>query len=179
MTCIQAAFSSGGGGGGAVWEELCNVTTNGASSVSSGTITAKEFLHIQCTGVNSQTAALIPNFKMTFNNDASSGNYASIERDSNAGSGYSNRTSSNEILVQAGYSETDAIYFESWCYNNADYDKFGFVSTNNNVTAGAGTAPDMRTMDYKWANTDDQITEIDIVNDKGNMDWRMVVLGHD
>ena len=53
------------------------------------------------------------------------------------------------------------------------------ISTNNNVTAGAGTAPDMQTMNYKWANTDDQITEIDIVNDKGNMDWRMVVLGHD
>jgi len=34
-------------------------------------------------------------------------------------------------------------------------------------------------MDYKWANTDDQITEIDIVNDKGDMDWRMIVLGHD
>lgn len=178
MTCIQAVFSSGGGGGGAVWEELCNVTTNGASSVSSGTITAKEFLHIQCTGVNSQTASLIPNFKMTFNNDTGS-NYASIERNNNAGSGYSDRTSGSEVLVEVGYAETDAIYFESWCYNNADYDKMGFVSTNNNVTAGAGTAPDMQTMNYKWANTDDQITEIDIVNDKGNMDWRMVVLGHD
>ena len=54
--------------------------------------------------------------------------------------------------------------------NNASNEKLCIYNVIHNGTSGAGTAPNRQEWVGKWANTSDQITEIDISPDGGNLD---------
>jgi hypothetical protein len=51
--------------------------------------------------------------------------------------------------------------------NNSANEKLVIGHTVDQNTAGAGTAPDRLESVAKWANTSDQITEIDVTNTSG------------
>ena len=144
------------------WEELADVTASGSSSnLSSGTITAKKYLWIQVYGKSSG------NFlsRLTFNND-SGANYA--ERQSKNGATDSTSTSVN--YVNCGNGDDGAYHFiNMFVINNSANEKLGIIHSINTPT-GASTDPNRREVAFKWANTSNQITEIDFDTNTGNYD---------
>ena len=144
------------------WEELADVTASGSSSnLSSGTITAKKYLWIQVYGKSSG------NFlsRLTFNND-SGANYA--ERQSKNGT--TDVTSTSVNYVNCGNGDDGAYHFiNMFVINNSANEKLGIIHSIN-TTAGAGNAPNRREIAFKWANTSNQITEIDFDASTGNYD---------
>lgn len=144
------------------WTELADVTASGSSSnLSSGTITAKKYLWIQVYGKSSG------NFlsRLTFNND-SGANYA--ERQSKNGAADATSTSAN--FVNCGNGDDGAYHFiNMFVINNSANEKLGIIHSINTPT-GAAQDPNRREIAFKWANTSNQITEIDFDASTGNYD---------
>jgi len=143
------------------WEELASVNASGSSTnLSSGTISAKKYLWIQCYLKNTTSHTS----DMTFNNDTTT--YAYRNSDNGAADGTS--VSQNEIELFSA--TTTPVFVNMFIINNSANEKLVIGHTNNQNTAGSGTASNRREFVGKWDNTASQITEIDIDSSSGNWD---------
>ena len=134
------------------WEELADVSGTNATTLSSGTITAKKYLWIQlyCDG-NTSGAPIL-----RFNSDSGS-NYA--RRYSNNGGADS--TSTSEDAIYPYYqSNANPKFINMFVINNQSNEKLVISHTIEQNTAGAGNAPFRNELVGKWANTSNQITNI-------------------
>ena len=134
------------------WEELADVSGTNATTLSSGTITAKKYLWIQlyCDG-NTSGAPIL-----RFNSDSGS-NYA--RRYSNNGGADS--TSTSEDAIYPYYqSNANPKFINMFVINNQSNEKLVISHTIEQNTAGAGNVPFRNELVGKWANTSNQITNI-------------------
>ena len=141
------------------WEELASVDLSGgaADTISSGTITAKKYLWVQC--FVEQTVDTVNAFTR-FNSDSGS-NYA--RRTSNDGAADATSTSATEMAMSPSGGNK---FINLFIINNQSNEKLViYHSVTDGATAGAGTAPQRGEGVFKWANTSNQITQIDISND--------------
>jgi hypothetical protein len=142
------------------WEELASVNASGSSSnLSTGTFTAKKYLWIQYYVESSATVYSI----CDFNNDTGS-TFASRY----SINGVSDTTEANQTDFYPANNAANGHFFNMFVINNASNEKLCIWNCVNQNTAGAGTAPQRREGVTKWANTSDQITEMDINTPSGN-----------
>tara|TARA_R110002073_G_scaffold119381_1_gene260609 strand:+ start:973 stop:2055 length:1083 start_codon:yes stop_codon:yes gene_type:complete len=142
------------------WEELADVTLSSASdTLSSGTITAKKYLWVQ-TYVKAVSGTAEPD--MRFNGDSGS-NYA----DRYSINGGSDATGTSISQGVRGTGVAVSAFFNDFIINNASNEKLVIRHITYVSTAGAGTAPNRRETVGKWANTSNQITSIDWVENSG------------
>ena len=147
------------------WEELASVENSGVTdNLSSGTFTAKKYLWVQFylkpSGNNTQR-------NLTFNNDTGT-NYA--RRNSNAGGSDSTSTSQANINL-ADSSGAEYGFYNMFIINNSSNEKLGILHSNVALATGASNAPWRQEYAFKWANTSSQITEIDLTNTAGGVDY--------
>jgi hypothetical protein len=144
------------------WEELASVNASGSSTnLSSGTITAKKYLWIQCYSEGTGGDILT-----TFNNDTGSNSNRRYSIDGGADGSDVNETSMAN-MHNAGLAGDDA--FSNWfIINNSANEKLVIGHSVQNGAAGAATVPLRVEFIHKWANTSAQITEIDFDSQSGN-----------
>ena len=147
------------------WQELASVDNAGVTdNLSSGTFTAKKYLWVQFylkpSGNNTERY-------LTFNNDTGS-NYA--RRISGNGNADSTSTSQANINL-AGSSGAEYDFHNMFIINNSSNEKLGIVHSVIAGATGASTAPLRRETVLKWDNTSSQITEIDLTNGAGGVDY--------
>ncbi len=138
------------------WEELVSVTTTGAGTISSGTITAKKYLMYNIIGKKaSGTGTEAGRFQ--FNGDTGS-NYA--QRNSINGTDYSYTGQSSMNIGGDGNTAGEMVFLTGFIINNASTEKLltGYSAFGN--TAGAGQIGNRGEIANKWANTSDQITSV-------------------
>jgi len=134
------------------WEELADVNGTNATTISSGTISAKKYLWIQlyCDAASSGAPIL------RFNSDSGS-NYA--RRYSNNGG--SDSTSTSEDAIYPYYqSNANPKFINMFVINNQSNEKLVISHTVEQNTAGASNSPFRNELVGKWANTSNQITNI-------------------
>ena len=143
------------------WEQLASVNASGSSTnLSSGTITAKKYLWIQCWVKNTTSHTS----DMTFNNDTTTYTYR------NADNGNTDSTSVSQSDIELFSATTTPVFVNMFIINNSANEKLVIGHTVNQNTAGAGTALNRREFVGKHDNTGSQITEIDIDSSSGNWD---------
>ena len=136
------------------WEELASVELGTTSSnISTGTISAKKYLWVQGYFIKSSASAEVT---IQYNNDTGS-NYA--RRKSTNGGGDGTELSQTKIDVVGG--DANPSFTNTFIINNASNEKLGITHTINQLSAGAGNVPQRAENVTKWANTSNQITEID------------------
>ena len=145
------------------WEELANiqVTSSSSTNLSSGTITAKKYLWIQCfsTGTSSD-------INTTFNNDTGN-NYARRFSIDGTADDTTGSQSSISNMHNAGRPGENA--FSNWfIINNSSDEKLITGKSIQQNTAGSANAPARVEFSAKWANTSVQITEVDFDSTSGN-----------
>ena len=137
------------------WEELASVNATGSSTnLSSGTISAKKYLWIQCFTKDWTTGV-----DMTFNNDTGS-NYA--RRYSNLGGADATSINQASINDMVGGASSNPSFTNIFIVNNSANEKLAIGHNVDNNGTGATNYPDRIEMVGKWANTSAQITEIDL-----------------
>ena len=146
------------------WERLAHVELSSNGNLSTGTFTAKDNLKVvvwfKPTSANTSG--------MVMNNDT---NYNYSNRRSKNGGSDETRTSSDSlagIQLNGNYNEGDWSFATSYITNIATKEKLAINEFMTQNTAGAGTAPERVESVGKWANTSDQITEIDITDGAGS-----------
>ena len=143
---------------GGFWQELASVELGGtADEISSGTISAKKYLWVQAWFKASGDT----NQAVQFNNDTS-GNYAN--RGSYDGGADGTSTSSAYAIANYGSAMNTSCFMNMFIINNASTEKLVICHIVDQEASGAGTAPHRQEQVGKWANTSNQITEIDIKN---------------
>jgi len=144
------------------WTELASVELTGtATSLSSGTITAKKYLWVQAF-VN--TTALTHG-KLRFNSD--SGNNYSNRISKNGGS--DTATTSNSSIWAPYWDYSTPIFLNIFIINVASKEKLVILHDVERSTSGAGNAPDRQEIVGKWANTSNQITSIELDHNGSDM----------
>ena len=139
------------------WEELANVNATGSSNtLSTGTFTAKKYLWVQIYADPDGSSAVNPEIRLN----------------SDSGSNYARRAASNGGSYSASVSQTQMAYANTgtavpvicnmFMVNKSANEKLCFLQSGEPNTAGAGNAPKRMEGVYKWANTSDQCTEIEI-----------------
>lgn len=162
--------------GGIWWEEIGRTTLGSAGdTITVSSLPARKYLKIiYYTSATGGTA----NNALRFNNDSGT-NYANRRIDDGSSSTNTSQTSIN------GGSGTDAnpVFVVVELVNIANKEKIGTAMISSRGSAGAGNVPTQRMTIFKWANTADQITRVDITNDSGTGDYasgsEVIVLGHD
>jgi len=144
------------------WQELASVNASGSSNVlSSGTITAKKYLWIQC-----YSEGTSGDIWTDFNNDTGA-NYSrrySIDGGSDLTNGSLTALSNFHNAGRAGKEA-----FSNWfIINNQSNEKLIICHSIQQNTSGAAFAPNRLEIVGKWANTSNQITEIDFDSKSGN-----------
>jgi len=141
------------------WEELASVDLSGgaADEISSGTITAKKYLWVQCYTESSGTQRQF----MRFNNDTGT-NYA--RRWSENGGTDGTSTSQTAANIMGLNDSGTGTFSNTFIINNSSNEKLIISHGVSGTTAGAANAPQRTETVNKWANTSNQITEIDIIN---------------
>ena len=138
------------------WEELASTElTVAGDDLSSGTIPAKKYLWVQAWYKNDGAADI--NNLTRFNGDAGS-NYTS--RYSINGAADVTRTSRTWLDIESG--GQDAKMLNMFIINNASNEKLVIYHQMDFGAAGAANAPNRREGVGKWANTSNQITEINL-----------------
>ena len=157
------------------WEPLGSTTLATAGNNIEVTFTAKKYLMVKL--YRKPTGAA--DARWTFNNDGGS-NYANR---TSGGGGTDSTEINKNYFTQYTYSNDDPSYSSTIIVNTAGAEK---LATQHEVGAGAGAgagnAPHRSESVFKWANTSDQITTIDITNSKsGSYDVGSIieVWGHD
>jgi hypothetical protein len=141
------------------WEELASGDQTSVTSSSTGTITAKKYLWIQAYLDPSTTTRLDINF-----NNVTSGTEYGRKGSSNSGTTY-NSPSQNQLAV-AGTDGTEK-FVNMFFLNKSGSEKLGISYAVNQNSAGAGNSPARQENILKWAETTNQITEIDFVQGDG------------
>jgi hypothetical protein len=151
------------------WQELASVNASGSSTnLSSGTITAKKYLWIQC-----YTEGTGGDIITTFNNDTGSNYTRRYSIDGGADGSDVNQTAIDN-MHNAGLPNDDA--FSNWfIINNSANEKLIMGHSVQNGSAGAGTAPPRLEFAGKWTNTASQITEIDFDSSSGNFGSNSII----
>ena len=156
------------------WEPLGSTTLATAGDNIEVTFTAKKYLMVKF--YRKPTGAA--DARWTFNNDGSA-KYASRK----SYDGGSDSTAINQnYFTQNTYDNNEPSYSSTMIINTAGQEKLGTQHEVNRFTAGAGNATARSESVFKWTNTSDQITTIDITNSKsGSYDVgsRIEVWGHD
>jgi len=148
------------------WEELASVELgSAASSIDSGTFTAKKYLWVQLWKKGSGTAN---DQHLRFNGDTGT-NYSSRQSVNGAADG--TVTSSAIAFGRPVYSHGDEGFFNCFIINNTSNEKLGIWHHIIPETAGAGTAPVRSEGVSKWANTSNQITQIECIDAGGGNDF--------
>ena len=143
------------------WQELADVSVSSGSTIDTGAITAKKYLYFQLYTVPSGTSYSW----LQFNSDTGS-NYASRYSTNNGGE--STGTSSNDgILYYAPFNESRR-YMDGYIINKSDKEKMVIGEGNAQNTAGAGNGTERRELYGKWANTSDSITSIQVKSKNGS-----------
>ncbi len=144
------------------WQELSSTTlTTTASTINSGTITAKKYLWIQAFIKQASPYTV----DMHCNGDTGS-NYAA-RYSGNGGadaSGTYTKLAGNYSTIAGGF------FLNTFVINNYANEKLAISHTCEVPTTGAGTAPGRIEWASKWANTSSQITSIDITKEVGTGD---------
>ena len=153
------------------WEELASVELGSdGDTLSSGTITAKKYLWVQAAIMTSSAGTNVQN-EITFNNNTTGNNYA--QRYSyNGTSDIDTLVSRNNWLFSAGSNNKGIAFLNFFIINNSANEKLCIGHAVLGDTAGAGTIPKREEAVAKWANTSSQITEIDIDNTLGSIDYK-------
>ncbi|MGB0976962.1 MAG: hypothetical protein ACPGSG_08260, partial [Prolixibacteraceae bacterium] len=140
------------------WEELASVELGSAGdNLSTGTFTAKKYLWVQIFAKDNGSAI---DLSATFNNDTGS-NYAVRRSLNGAADGtFGNLTNMSWFGDNQAYNQFANVFI----INNASNEKLCMCHWVGQGTAGAGNAPARSERATKWANTSNQITEIDIDN---------------
>jgi len=172
---IQTQNAAGGGAVGG-WVELGRTTLGSAGdSINVSSLADKRYYMIL--GDLQGTGAIDANFQ--FNSDTGS-TYAN-RRSTNGGSD-STGTSQTNIDLSASLTSGSKVFQNAYIANKSSNEKLVIA---NNVTAyatGAGTAPIRDEVVGKWANTSNAISSIQLTNTKaGSFDTgsEVVVLGRD
>jgi hypothetical protein len=151
------------------WEELAAVDLSGgdASSLSSGTITAKKYLWVQFLV---EVDTLNADCFIKFNNN--SANYA-WRRSIDGGSDTTviNRSS---IDPEGSLQTSQPMFVNMFVINNNGYEKLFIGHSMRQNTAGAGNAPTRREWVGKWANTT-QVTNISLTAQTGNLKSKTIM----
>ena len=156
------------------WEPLGSTTLATAGNNIEVTFTAKKYLMVKL--YRKPTGAA--NARWTFNNDGGA-NYA--QRTSSRGGSDSTSIDQN-YFTQYTYSNDDPSYSSTIIVNTAGAEKLGIQHEVNRRVSGADNYPVRSESFFKWDNTSDQITTIDITNSKsGSYDVGSIieVWGHD
>jgi hypothetical protein len=142
------------------WQELSSVElSSAADTISSGTITAKKYLMVQYKIIADGT---LDNVGIQFNNDTGN-NYA--YRQSTDGAADGTTTSGSIIRFRSGGAVSNNFFGTLNIINNSSTVKLVISDQIRDNTAGAGNAPSRAENVGKWANTSNQITEIDLIQD--------------
>lgn len=149
------------------WQELASVElSSSATSISSGTISAKKYLWVQ---VHTTGHSSGENDAFQFNSDTSA-NYS--QRRSSNGSSDSTDTNMSEIeLWGTGTATTKLV--NMFVINKSDKEKLCNIELTNSNSSGSGNAPYRAELAAKWVNTSNQITSIqygDLVGGTVTMD---------
>ena len=140
------------------WTELASVTLGAdGDTLSSGTITAKKYLWGQAF-IRTKTGTTTTDIR--FNGDTGS-NYS--KRKSFAGGAEELSNSENRINV-GGIDSDNPSFINFFIINNSANEKLVMFHSVFSTPTGAGTAPYRIEGVGKWANTSNQITEINFVN---------------
>ena len=142
------------------WQRLAYTElSSGASTIDSGTFTAKENLKIIVYTVGGNSCKQGIQF-----NSITTSTYA-YRYSSNGGSDNAS-TSQSRGLIQ-GNTTTDNAYSETIILNESDKEKL-YISHSNNCASGAGNAPSRYEIVGKWTESSDSITSIQIISVTGN-----------
>ena len=148
--------SVGGSVANTSWKELGRQTLSSSGDVmTTGTITAKDNLMILYYGV--ADGDMIN--KLTFNDDTGN-NYAYRLSDGNA----SDTTTTSNAFLEFATSTTSNEFSVANVVNVATQEKLVQLNHAGQNTAGAGTAPRIRELVGKWANTSNAITKVTATN---------------
>ena len=156
------------------WEHLGTTELTTAGDNIEVTFTAKKYLMVKF--YRKQTGAA--DARWTFNNDGGT-SYASI---TSANGGTDSPSVSQNYFTQYTYDNSNPSYSSTMIINTAGQEKLGTQHEMTPNSAGAGNATHRSESVFKWTNTSDQITTIDITNSKsGSYDVgsRIEVWGHD
>ena len=144
------------------WQRLGSTTlASAADTITVDSLTAKKNLMIQAKVITTGGAV---SQRLTFNNDTGS-NYA--QRRSGDGASDSPGTSKSSIDGLNDDLVTDSVGFTTYfIINEAAKEKLVIAEAVSGEAAGAGTAPTRDECVFKWANTSNAITRVDINNNK-------------
>ena len=146
------------------WQELKNTSAGGSSTtLDSGTFTAKKYLMVETYGTTGSSN--MDNIGYRVNSESGS-EYA--RRVSHNGGSDTTSTSQNYIRFGGGSAAANDIFVNTFIINSSSYEKLFINDCNRNRNTGAGNAPDRFENVAKWANTSDQITSIQLINDANN-----------
>lgn len=148
------------------WEELASVETVSSGTLSSGTFTAKKYLWVQAYTPSSSNAS--PDGHVEFNGD--SGTNYSHRRSHNGGADTTGTSDGTGIRIDGTGGQT-AKFHNLFIINNASNEKLVIAHSITGNTAGAGTAPTRTESVGKWANTSNQITRVDIIDQYASDQW--------
>ena len=145
------------------WEELASVDLSGgaASSLDSGTISAKKYLWVQI--LMEQTAD--SNYPLRFNSD-SGGNYCYRYR-TDGGTEFLH-TSQTGVNLRSTTANLP-VFVNMFILNNSAQEKLIIEHDVKGFTAGAGNAPLRTEQAGKWVDTSEQITSIQLHSGSGNL----------
>jgi hypothetical protein len=159
------------------WEELASVEqASPASSLSTGTFTAKKYLWIQMTMEQSVDS----DFLLRFNSD-SGGNYAR-RRSVNGGADVTGTGLNSLLMTSVATGGVNRMGFANlFIVNNQSKEKLVIGHSVHRYTADATGDPVRQEFVGKWANTSNQITSFSITSGSGNMttNTRIKVWGAD
>ena len=102
---------------------------------------------------------------MQFNNDTGSNYSLRSSEDGTADGTLLNRV---EYTFQRNGNGSQNDFFFAYIVNVSSEEKLIISFSNQNITAGAGTAPNRHEIVGKWANTSNEITEIDVNSNSAN-----------
>ncbi len=140
------------------WDELASADLSGGASdtLDSGSFTAKKYLWIQIYTIGTNTEQ-----QFRFNSD-SGNNYAS--RRSFDGGADTLTPSSDKTKINATGSAGAGCFCNCFVVNNSANEKLAIAQQVAAITAGSGAVPARSEAVFKWANTVDQITSVQGIN---------------
>jgi len=158
------------------WEELGRTTlSSSAASVSLSSLPVRKYLKVL---IKYTTTGGTNDAGLRYNNDSGS-NYAT--RYANPGSAAA--TDINQIFsILSGATTLQPTFVDLEFLNNTTEEKMGWGTKQDIGGTGSGTSPGVLQVYYKWSNTVDPITRIDLVKLTGaglfNTGSEIIVLGH-
>ena len=175
MLGMLAGAGGGAGGAGNFYELLGRATVSSGDTLDTGTFTTKPYMMVLCYTVGSGTVHPL----LHFNNDTAS-SYAFRY----SPSGTSDVTGINQTYLrfQGGISGNPRQFSVGFFNSDSDEEKLLINQLISAQTTGAGNAPTREEQVGKWANTSNNITQVDANNGQSGdyaSGTELVVLGYD